>query len=130
MCWNRKKHSWIILPSRVFKCLIVPYEWHIYILVFCWDSSFYDGTFIGISGFSFVGFQKSYISLILLFYLLTMSWGTYGTEASSPSSIGFPANTTLMVLVYTSLGMLLSLHTEREQIAPQSDHTNFTSEQS
>lgn len=49
-----------------------------------------------------------------------MSGGTNDTEASSPSSIGFPVNTTLMVLVYTSRGMLLSLHTEREQTTQDS----------
>lgn len=58
--------------------------------------------------------------------LLTTSGGTYGIEASSHSSIGFPVKTTLMVLVYTSLGMLLSLHTEREQQS-KNDHINFTS---
>lgn len=49
-------------------------------------------------------------------FSLTVLGGTNGTEASSPSTIGFPANTTLIVLVYTSLGMPLSLHTERKQI--------------
>lgn len=82
----------------------------------CLGSSFgdtpVDRTFIRIL------FNSTFDTFVcfLICYWLTRSGGTHGTEASSPSSMGFPANTTLMVLVYTSLGMLLSLHTEREHI--------------
>lgn len=43
--------------------------------------------------------------------ILTLSGGTYDTEDSSHSLTGSPVKTTLMVLVYTSRGMLLSVHT-------------------
>lgn len=43
--------------------------------------------------------------------ILTLSGGTYDAEDSSHSLMGSPVKTTLMVLVYTSLGMFLSVHT-------------------
>lgn len=48
---------------------------------------------------------------------LTTAGGTCGTESSSQSTMGFPVKTTLTVLVYTSLGTLQSLHTERSTLA-------------
>lgn len=50
--------------------------------------------------------------------ILTRPGGTYEAEDSSHSSIGCPVKTTLMVLVYTSLGMFLSLHTEDAAQSP------------
>lgn len=41
----------------------------------------------------------------------TFSSGKYGTVSSSPSSIGFPPNTTFTVLVYISLEIFLCLQT-------------------
>lgn len=52
----------------------------------------------------------------LFLFSPTTLGGTNGSESSSPSSIGSPTNTTLMVLVYTSRRIFLSLQTEREQI--------------